>query len=108
MASLTRRRPEATIRLLIERLNWPVRMVRLQVAREYAGLLCSPEYGHIAAQIFLNWIRERKLECEVLSALAVLACTPKQHLIPFQQLRSNIRCPSILADVLVQNIYQRS
>ena len=108
MASLTRPRLEDTIRMLIERINWPVRMVRLQVAREYAALLGSPKYRHLASQIFLNWIRDRKLESEVVSALAILACTPEQQLIPFQQLKANIQCPSILADVLVQNIYQRS
>ena len=108
MASLTRPRLEDTIRMLIERINWPVRMVRLQVAREYAALLGSPNYRHLASQIFLNWIRDRKLESEVVSALAILACTPEQYLIPFQQLKANIQCPSILADVLVQNIYQRS
>ena len=107
MASLTRPRPEATIRLLIERLNWPVRLVRLQVAREYAGLLCSPQYGKLAARIYLDWLRERQLETEVVSGLTILTCTPQQYLIPLSQLSASIRRSSILTDALIESLYGR-
>jgi hypothetical protein len=32
---------DSTLHFLLERLNWPVRLVRLVAAREYAALLSS-------------------------------------------------------------------
>ena len=108
MAVLKIRQARSTIRMLIERINWPVRMVRLQVARKFADVLASPRFRRDAQRIFLGWLKTRRLESEVVSGLAVLSCTSEQYLPKFQELKTSIRQSSILADVMIRNIYGRS
>jgi hypothetical protein len=50
----------STLRVLLERLNWPVRLVRLVAAREYAALLSSSTCGERAAAAYLRWLAARK------------------------------------------------
>jgi hypothetical protein len=96
---------ESTLRILLERLNWPVRMVRMATAREYATLLSSPEHGKKAAAAYLHWLATREMESQVATGLAVLLCTAEKALPPFPDVREAIRQPSIIADMLLQHIY---
>src|SRR5438105_11817342 len=96
---------ESTLRVLLERLNWPVRMVRAVTAREYAALLSSPAYGRKATTAYLHWLATRQMESQVATGLAVLLCTADEALPPFSDVREAIRQPSIMADMLLQHIY---
>jgi hypothetical protein len=96
---------DSTLLVLLERLNWPVRMVRLVTAREYAALLASPVYGKKAAAAYLRWLARRELESQVATGLAVLLCTAKEGLPSFLDVRKAIRQPSIITDMLLQHIY---
>jgi hypothetical protein len=96
---------ELTLLILLERLNWPVRMVRLVAAREYAGLLSSAVHGKTAAATYLRWLARRELESQVATGLAVLLCTAKDNLPPFSDVCKAIRQPSIITDLLLQHIY---
>jgi hypothetical protein len=96
---------ESTLRILLERLNWPVRMVRLVAAREYAALLSSPVHGRKSAAVYLHWLATRELESQVVTGLAVLLCTVGDDLPPFVHVCAAIRHPSIIADILLQHVY---
>jgi hypothetical protein len=105
MDTVTRSIDNQTIRFLIERLNWPVRMVRWVTAREYAGLLQSSKWSEPAKSIFLEWLSTRTFETEVTSGLAVLTFLEPKHLPSFQEVARVINRPSILADIMLQSIY---
>jgi hypothetical protein len=96
---------DSTLRILLERLNWPVRLVRLVAAREYAVLLSSSAYGKRATIAYLRWLTARKMESEVATGLAVLLITSKSDLPAFSDVRTAIGQPSIIADMLLQHIY---
>jgi hypothetical protein len=98
---------DSTLRVLLERLNWPVRLVRLVAAREYAALLSSSTYGERATAAYLRWLAARKLESEVATGLAALLITTKDDLPAFSDVCSAIGQPSIVADMLLQHIYGR-
>lgn len=100
--------PEATLHMLIERLNWPVRMVRWRVAREYATLLSSGDHSQEALQVYLNWLSTREFESEIASALAVLLCMPENELPVFHAVSWHISKPSLLSDAMLQFSYGRS
>ena len=96
---------EAGLRLLIERLCWPLRLVRLRVAQEYAELLTNPRVRRLALRVFLEWLAARRLESEVVSGLCVLKCVPQGQLPPLTDIRANINFPSILADMVLEFVY---
>jgi len=91
--------------MLVERLNWPVRLVRWRAAREYAALLTSKEFYRPALDVYLEWLSTRTFESEVTSALAVLLCTPEDGLPAFNAVRGYISRPSLLADAMLQFVY---
>jgi hypothetical protein len=95
----------STLRVLLERLNSPVRLVRLVAAREYAALLSSFTYGGRAAAAYLRWLAARKMESEVATGLAVLLITAKDDLPAFSDVCAAIGQPSIVADMLLQHTY---
>lgn len=96
---------EASLRLLIERLCWPVRLVRWKVAQEYGALITSKRHAKLALAVYFDWLSRRRLESEVVSGLSVLKCLPERALPPMSTLRANINAPSILADLIVQSVY---
>lgn len=96
---------DTTLRMLIERLNWPVRMVRWRVAREFGALLSSKDHSRQALNIYLDWLSSRQFESEIGSALAVLFCTAEDGLPSFRDVVGNISRPSILADMMLQSIF---
>lgn len=96
---------DSTLRILLERLNWPVRMVRMVTAREYAKLLSSSVHGKAATKAFLHWLSLRRFESEIATGLAVLLCTSDKDLPPFKDVCAAIHRPSIIVDMLLQHIY---
>ncbi|WP_193369332.1 hypothetical protein [Pelagibius marinus] len=91
--------------MLIERLNWPVRLVRWRAAREYGALLASNTHSKKARGIFLDWLSSRQLESQVTSALSVLLCTPERGLPTFREIGGHISRPSLLSELLLQFVY---
>ncbi len=96
---------ESTVKMLIERLNWPVRLTRWQTARELGVLLSSKDYSNLATEVYLDWLSSRQFESEITSALVVLFCTPESSLPSSQAVVDSISKPSILADLMLQAIY---
>jgi hypothetical protein len=105
MVSLATR--ESTLRMLVERLRWPVRMVRWRAAQEYASLIANRRQRKAALGVYLDWLANRQLENEVISGLAVLQCLEEGDLPDFGAVSSNINAPSVLADVVLQTLYGR-
>jgi hypothetical protein len=96
--------PEHAMRVLINRLNWPVRLVRWQAAKEFAGLLSSPKRA-LATRVFLDWMQSRQFETEVVAGMAVLMCTTPADLPSPEEVKQSAKMRSILADLLFQRIY---
>src|SRR6266446_6476031 len=95
----------STMRMLIERVRWPVRMVRWRAAKEFGALLSSDAHSKNARDVYLDWISTREFESEVVSALAVLLCTKDDGLPSFGAVSGYLSRPSILADMMLQFIY---
>jgi hypothetical protein len=96
-------KPEHAMRVLIDRLNWPIRLVRWQTAKEFAALLSSPKRA-LATGVFLDWLQSRQFETEVVAGMAVLMCTSPADLPAPDDVKRNVKNPSILADLLFQRI----
>ncbi len=102
---MTNAHAEATLRMILARLSWPVRMVRWNAAREYASLLGSRTHGATALRLYYEWLASRRFETEVTSGLAVLQCAHWRDIPDFLDLTRSINKPSILADLMLQFIY---
>ena len=98
---------EQTMRVLLDRLNWPLRLARWQVACEFAKLFESSQ-REIATRVYLDWLKSRKFEMEIASALAILLCTETNSLPPANKVKRSIRKPSILAELMFQRVYRRT
>jgi len=98
----------STMRMLIERLRWPVRMVRWRVAKEFGALLSSDAHSKNARDVYLDWLSTCEFESEVVSALAVLLCTTDDGLPSFGAVSGYLSRPSILADMVLQFIYGKT
>ncbi|WP_029585837.1 hypothetical protein [Bradyrhizobium sp. URHD0069] len=97
-------KPEHVMRVLIDRLNWPIRLVRWQAAKEFAALLSSPKRA-LATRVFLDWLQSRQFETEVVAGMAVLMCTTPADLPAAEDVKRSVNNSSILADLLFQRIY---
>lgn len=96
---------EGTLRMLVERLLWPVRMVRWRVAQQYGALLATKRTRDPALAVYLEWLTKRRLESEVVSALSILKCVPYSELPPFSEVCGAVNAPSVLADAIFQQVY---
>jgi hypothetical protein len=105
MASVGPLGDEHTLIMLMERLNWPVRMVRWLAAREMARLLSDKTYHRKAKRAYLDWLASRQFESEVISGLAVLLCLEESDVPAFSDIRASVNKPSILADEIIQLVY---
>ncbi|MFG1426413.1 hypothetical protein [Roseixanthobacter glucoisosaccharinicivorans] len=91
----------ASVSILLERLRWPVKLVRWRAAKEIRMLLMHPSTGADVSSALLSWIETRRLESEVLSGLSVLLVTPAAHRPSFDLIRSAINYPSMASDFLL-------
>ena len=105
MASVAQSHIDSTLRMLLARLNWPVRFTRWLVAREFGELLASHIYNKRATAAYLTWLETRQFESQVASGLAVLFCTPEKGLPACSDVCAHINRPSIIADVMLQHVY---
>ena len=92
------------MRVLIDRLNWPIRIVRWQAAKEFAALFSSPKRP-LASRVFIDWMQSRQFETEVVAGMAILICTTPADLPVPEDVRRSAKRPSILADLLFERIY---
>lgn len=97
----------AALAMLVERLRWPEKMVRLRAAKEIRALMISPDTRDASVEALLTWMKGCDLESEVLSALSVLVVAPSETLPAFDVTRAAISRPSIASDFLLQEIYGR-
>jgi hypothetical protein len=105
MASVALLHTDSTVRMLLERLTWPVRFTRWLAARDFGELLASGPYNKRATAAYLKWLEARKFESQIASGLAVLCCTPEKGLPSFSEVCAHINRPSIIADVMLQHVY---
>ncbi|WP_133866991.1 hypothetical protein [Azorhizobium sp. AG788] len=96
---------DVALTLLVERLGWPVKLVRWRAARALRGLLQSEKWGERACAALLDWLSSRRLESEVASALSVLLVTDPAARPSFDAVVGSITWPSLLADLLLERCY---
>ena len=96
---------ETFIKLLVERLGWPVKLVRWRTARAIRELLRSKECKDATTTIILDWIGNRQFESEVSTALSVLLATEPAHRPTFAVVAPRIQLPSLLSDILLERMY---
>ncbi|WP_192182869.1 hypothetical protein [Mesorhizobium amorphae] len=99
---------ESAMEMLLERLRWPVKMVRWKTAKAIRSLLLNDESRAIATKALLAWVAARNLESEVISGLSVLMVSPHEVRPPFDDLETSINRPSMAADFLLHEMYGMS
>jgi hypothetical protein len=97
-------KPQFAMRVLLERLNWPVRFVRWQSAVQFAKLFSSSRRNE-AIKTYLDWLKSRQFETEILSGLAILQCTEPCDRPSAADVKKHIKKSSILAELLFQRLY---
>lgn len=90
--------------MLLARLDWPLRPVRLMASRRLGELLKDDDAGERQAQ-FLHWLSSRETETEIINGLVVLALTGTPPVISMTDIVASTNCPSILADMYLAQIY---
>ncbi|ESX47353.1 hypothetical protein X758_31010 [Mesorhizobium sp. LSHC416B00] len=90
---------------ILERLSWPVRLARLNAAREYARLLSDPICGQAALHRYLSWLGCRKTENEVCSGLAVLFGMEPTALPKLDSVAGCVQAPSVMAEFMLKEMY---
>lgn len=93
------------IELLVQRLGWPVKLVRWRTARSVRALLESDRWSGSATSVLLNWLETRQYESEVATALSVLLVTAPSGRPSFHEVVGRIHHPSLLSDLLLEQIY---
>ncbi|RVK90425.1 hypothetical protein CN150_27875 [Sinorhizobium meliloti] len=96
---------EAALKMLVERLRWPVKMVRWKAAKAIRSLLMNDETRSATTNTLINWLAARQLESEVTSGLSVLVVSPPEVRPPFGDLEASINAPSMAADFLLNEMY---
>lgn len=98
---------EAALQMLIERLRWPVKIVRWKTAKAIRTLLVNDETRQSTTKTLLGWFASRHLESEVISGLSMLAVTPYDARPIFSEVEKSVSSPSIAADFLLKQMYGR-
>lgn len=91
--------------ILIQRLKWPVPMARWRAATEIRLLLESSLTRPAASTALLDHLGKCKYESETCEVLNVLFLTPADARPPHSAVAPRIRCPSVLADGLLERTY---
>ena len=90
---------------ILERLNWPIRLVRFRAARALARLLTDPKSRDRTLEAYLSWLGNRTSENEVCSGLAVLFATDRDARPALDTITPCLRATSILADFMLKETY---
>ena len=89
------------LRMLIERLLWPIPRVRLEAARSLAALIREDDKN--APSALLDWIHARRLESEVALGLGIIDAFCLGDYFEFADVTNSIGAPSLLSDFLLKN-----
>lgn len=96
---------DVALMLLIDRLSWPVKMVRWRAAKAIKALMEQEETRQRTTTALLRWMSNCRFESEVGSALSVLLVTTPEARPSFDVVGSHIIKPSLLSDMLLEKIY---
>lgn len=96
---------ETFIKLLVERLGWPVKLVRWRTARSIRELLHSEQWKEFTTDTLLAWIESRQFESEVATALSVFLVTEPTKRPAFDAVVDRMQLPSLLSDLLLERMY---
>ncbi len=102
MASVTARH---TMAILMQRLKWPVPMVRWRAAREIRGLLQSDKTRADMTAELLTFLDLCTTESDVCSVLCLLFLTESKARPSRDEVVERVKCPSILADILIEKTF---
>lgn len=91
--------------LLLQRLKWPVAMVRWRAAREIRELLRSVDTRQAIAAELLTFLSRCETESDVCSVLSLLVMTEPAARPDKNEVIARVGCPSILADFLLEVLY---
>ncbi len=97
---------DSVIQMLLERIKWPVRLVRWKAAEKFAVLFSSKDLQEKAIGIYLKWLSNQTLESEIVAGLSILLLVPKASLPNYTAVFSSVSKPSILAEMLLRNIFR--
>ena len=90
---------DPAVRMLLERLLWPVPRIRWEVARSVAQLI--REGDRQASQALLDWIRTRQLESEAVLGLGIIEAFDLGQFFDFVEVFEAVRAPSHLSDLML-------
>ncbi len=90
--------------MLLARLDWPLRPIRLMATRRVAELLNGDQNG-LYKKRFFDWFSERQTETEIVNGLVVLGLLDNKLIGEISDITQLIRFPSILADNYLESIY---
>lgn len=97
-----------SLELTLNRLLWPVPLVRWRAARVVRDLIENPATRATSTDALLAALRSAELESDVCAVLTVLLMVEKASLPELEDVRSHILQHSILADILLHEIYGSS
>ena len=98
---------EVALRMLMDRLRWPVKMVRWRAAKGIRSLLANEVTRVATSAALMDWISTRELESEVVSALTILIVTPDGFRPTFDTVRHAVKRPSLASDFLINEMFGR-
>ncbi len=90
---------------LFQRLKWPVPMSRWRTAKEIRNLLNNPNTRSSTLDALLDYLDQCKTESEVCEILTIVFLTSPDARPSRTALASRIHYPSVLADILLEQIY---
>lgn len=97
---------DPTIRILLERLLWPVPRVRGEAARALARLIRQNNVQ--APRALLDWISSRELESEAVLGLDIIEAFDLAPHFDFVQLSQAIQAPSHLSNLILKQNFSEA
>ena len=95
------------LELLLNRLLWPVPLVRWRAARGVRDLIENAQTRETSTNALLAALSASELESDACTFLTVLLMVSDAARPDFGRVRESIRQPSILAEILLQDIYHK-
>lgn len=96
---------ETALSLLMDRLSWPVKMVRWRTAKAVRRLLEQESTREKTTRALLDWMAARDLESEVCSVLSLLTIVDETARPDLRDVAACLKRPSILSDILLEVAY---
>ena len=86
-----------SLSFLLQRLKWPVPMVRWRTAKEIRNLVNNPSTQLLATEMLLNYLDRCRTESEVCEVLSIIFLISPENRPEFLKVSSCIHCHSILS-----------